>query len=121
MRARVCVHKPDSCCGKMKHFLVAVPISWVFKHPPLISADPERGWQGCRKVEAKGNNAAEHWCREDEEAAHLGYYRCFVDTAFEPLYNNYRGMKTRPQLWWTTTATEAKTDVITYLLFSLSI
>lgn len=90
----------------MKHFLVAVPISWVFEHPPLISADPERGWQGCRKVEAKGNNSAEHWRHEDDDAARLGYCR-FVESTFEPLYD-YRCIKT--QLWWTTTATEAKTD-----------
>lgn len=78
----------------MKHFLVAVPISWVFKHPPLMSADPERGWQGCRKVEAKGNNAAGHGCHEDQDAAHLGYYPRFVEAAFEPLYD-CRGVKTQ--------------------------
>lgn len=70
----------------MKHFLVAVPISWVFKHPPLISDDPERGWQGCRKFEAKGNNAAQHWRREDEDAARLGYHPCFEESAFEHMF-----------------------------------
>ncbi len=63
----VCVQsQADSCCGEMKRFLLVVPINRVSKHPPLISSDPEHGWQGCRQAKATGNNAVVHWCYKEE-------------------------------------------------------